>query len=135
MYLLNCGGNCDEAFRFYEKHLGGRIVRMMKWSDIADAEKHTPRGSKNAVLHVRMEIGETVLMASDVPKFERIRSVYLSFSVSNNEKTERIYALLADGGEVYMAMGETFFAHRFGQLRDKFGTSGMVIHERSEPQA
>jgi PhnB protein len=51
--------------------------------------------------------------------------------VGSNEEAERIYNLLADGGEVYMKMGETFFAHRFGQLRDKFGTSWMIIHEKT----
>ena len=132
---LNYGGNCAEAFKFYEQHLGGKILGMMKWSQMPDAEKHTPPGYKDAVLHARIAIGETVLMASDVPNFQPIRSVYLSLSVGSSEEAERIYALLADGGEIYMKMGETFFAHRFGQLRDKFGTSWMVIHERPMPGA
>jgi PhnB protein len=66
-----------------------------------------------------MALGETVIMASDVPNYQPMRSVYLSL----------IYGILADGGEIYMKIGETFFAHRFGQLRDKFGTSWIVIHE------
>ena len=45
-------------------------------------------------------------------------------------EAERIYALLADGGEVYMPIQETFFASRFAQLRDRFGTSWMIIHEK-----
>jgi PhnB protein len=134
---LNFGGNCAEAFRFYEKHLGGKIVGMMKWSQMPDAEKHTPPGYENAVLHARMQLGETVIMASDVPKdlFQPMRSVYLSLSVSSSEEAERIYTLLTEGGEVFMKMGETFFAHRFGQFRDKFGTNWMVIHERPMPQS
>ncbi len=128
---LNYGGNCAEAFRFYEQHLGGKITSMMKWSQMPDAEKHTPPGYADAILHARMELGQTVLMASDVPQFQPMRSVYLSLSVGSNEEAERIYALLAEGGEVYMKMGETFFAHRFGQLRDRFGTSWMVIHEKA----
>ncbi|HEV2619801.1 MAG TPA: hypothetical protein VGU23_07670, partial [Acidobacteriaceae bacterium] len=60
---LNFGGNCEEAFRFYEKHLGGRIVGVMKWSEMPKSEQHTPPGFENAVMHARMEIGETVLMA------------------------------------------------------------------------
>jgi PhnB protein len=130
---LNYGGNCAEAFGFYEQHLGGKITGMMKWSQMPDAEKHTPPGYENAVLHARMELGETVIMASDVPNYQPMRSVYLSLSVGSSEEAERIYALLSEGGEVYMKMGETFFAHRFGQFRDKFGTSWMVIHERPMP--
>jgi PhnB protein len=59
-----------------------------------------------------------------------MRSAYLSLSVPSSEEAERIYALLADGGEVYMPMEETFFAFRFAQLRDRFGTSWMIIHEK-----
>ena len=132
---LNFGGNCVEAFDFYERHLGGKIMMKMKWSEMPDAGTHTPPGFENALLHAQMQLGETILMASDVPDFQPMRSVYLSLSVSSNEEAERIYALLADGGEVYMKMEETFFAHRFGQLRDRFGTLWMIIHDRPMPAA
>ena len=62
-----------------------------------------------------------------------MRSAYLSLSVDTDAEAERIYKALSDGGEVFMAMGETFFAHRFGQFRDKFGINWMVIHERPMP--
>jgi PhnB protein len=62
-----------------------------------------------------------------------MRSVYLSLSVNSDEEAERIYALLADGGQIFMPMQETFFASRFVQLRDKFGTSWMILHERPMP--
>jgi PhnB protein len=132
---LNFGGNCAEALRFYEQHVGGKITSTTKWSQMPDAEKHTPPGYGDAILHARIAIGDTVVMASDVPGYQPMRSAYLSLSVGSNEEAERIYGALADGGEVYMKMGETFFAHRFGQLRDKFGTLWMVIHERPMPAA
>ena len=53
-----------------------------------------------------------------------MRSVYLSLTVSSIDDAERLYALLSDGGEIFMPMQETFFAFRFGMLRDRFGTSG-----------
>lgn len=131
---LNFSGNCEEAFKFYEANLGGKILGMMKWSNMPAAEKHTPPGMKNKVLHVRMALGETYIMASDVPGCEPMRSAYLSLSVETSEEAERVYGLLAEGGEVFMKMGETFFAHRFGQLRDRFGINWMVIHEKPMPQ-
>ena len=131
---LNFGGNCEEAFHFYEKNLGGKIMGLMKWSQMPDAGKHTPPGFENSVLHGRMTLGDTAIMASDVPGYQPMRSAYLSLSVASDEEAERIYAALADGGEVFMKMGETFFAYRFGQLRDKFGVNWMVIHERPMPQ-
>jgi len=59
-----------------------------------------------------------------------MRSAYLSLTVGSSDEAERIYALLSNGGEIFMPMEETFFAHRFAMLRDKFGTSWMILHER-----
>ena len=134
---LNYGGNCEEAFKFYEKHLGAKIASVFRWSQMPNAAQHTPPGYENAVLHARIEIGESTLMASDVPPnlFKPMCSVYLSLSVDSSEEAERIYKLLVEGGEIYMPMAETFFAHRFGQFRDKFGANWMIIHERPLPQS
>jgi len=72
-------------------------------------------------------------MASDVPpeRFQLMRSVYLSLSVDSDAEAERIYALLSEGGQVFMPMQDTFFASRFAQLRDRFGTSWMILHEKA----
>jgi PhnB protein len=76
-----------------------------------------------------MKIGETELIGADVApeRFQPMRSVYLSLTVKSAEEAERIYTLLSDGGEIFMAMEETMFAVRFGMLRDKFGTSWMLL--------
>ena len=72
---------------------------------------------------------------ADVPpdRFQPMRSAYLSLTVSTIDEAERIYALLSDGGQIFMPMEETFFAFRFAMLRDKFGTSWMILHERPQP--
>lgn len=133
---LNYGGNCEQAFRFYEKHLGGKITMMMTQAQQPNA-KDVPPDQRNAILYARMSIGETDLMGSDVPseRFQPMRSVYLSLSVNSIEEAERIFALLSPGGEIFMAMQETFFALRFAMLRDQFGTSWMIIHERTPVQS
>ncbi len=106
---LNFGGNCEQAFRFYEKHLGGKIIMMMTHGQGPNAN-NVPADWRNAVLHARIDIGETVLMGADIPpdRFQPMRSVYLSLSVGSNEQAERIYALLSDGGQIFMPMQETF---------------------------
>lgn len=131
---LNYGGNCAEAFHFYEQHLGGKILVVMTYDQMPDA-KEIPPGSEKKVLHARIVIGDTLLMASDAPPgpFEPMRSVYLCLGVTSNDEAERLYTVLNEGGEVFMPMGETFYAHRFAMLRDKFGTSWMIIHERPMP--
>jgi PhnB protein len=129
---LNYSGKCQEAFRFYEQHLGGKITMMMTHGQGPHANDGPP-GWKNAILHARITIGETELLGADIPNSQPMRSAYLTLIVSSTEEAERIYATLADGGEVFMPMAETFFAVRFAQLRDKFGTSWMILHERPKP--
>lgn len=126
---LNFGGNCEEAFRYYEKHLGGTITMMMRQRDLPP-EVPGPRG--NAVIHARMNVAGVELIGNDVPPehFKPVRSSYLYLSTDSKESAERLYAALADGGEVTMPMAETFFATRFAQLRDRFGTLWSIIHER-----
>ena len=69
-------------------------------------------------------------MASDGPKVEPMRSAYLTLTVESSEEAERIYTALSEGGQIFMPITETFFALKFAQLRDKFGTNWMIIHER-----
>lgn len=124
---LNFGGNCEEAFRFYEKNLGGTITMMMNQGQAPGA----PPGAGNEIIHARINIGGTVLIGNDVPPsvFQKIRSVYIYLSVDSAEEAERVHQLLAEGGEIYMPMKETFYATRFSQLRDQFGITWSIIHE------
>ena len=130
---LNYGGNCEEAFRFYETHLGGRITMLMRHGEQPDASQ-VPPGWSNAVLHASMDLGGTVLTGADIPpdRFQPIRSAYLSLTFDSDRETERVFPLLADGGQVFMPMEKTFFASRFGMLRDRFGTSWMLLHPRPQ---
>jgi PhnB protein len=131
---LNYGGNCREAFRFYEEHLDGQITMMMTHGEQPRPSEATA-GWKDKILHARMNIGETELLGSDVPaeRFQPMRSVYLSLLLDSVDEAERVYALLSDGGEIYMPMAETFFAYRLAMLRDRFGTSWMLLRERPRP--
>jgi PhnB protein len=126
---LNFGGNCAQAFHFYEQHLGGKITFIMTYGEQPNPE-NVPPDQKHAILHIRMTIGETELMGADVAteRFQPMRSAYLSLTVDSNDEAERIYALLADGGQIFMPIQQTFFAARFAMLRDKFGTSWMIMH-------
>jgi PhnB protein len=90
---------------------------------------NVPENWKNAILHARLEIGETVLMGADIPNAEPMRSAYLTLRLNSAEEAERIYSLLSDGGQIFMKMEKTFFASRFAMLHDKFGTSWMLLHE------
>jgi len=128
---LNFGGNCREAFEFYAQHLGGTISMMMTQADMP-AGNAAPGVDPGAVAHARMRIGNTELIGNDVPadRFQPMRSVYLYLAVDSPQEAERIYAVLAEQGEVYMPLAEAFYASRFGMLRDRFGVSWTLICER-----
>jgi PhnB protein len=128
---LNYGGNCRQAFEFYAEHLDAKITFLTTHGERESSG--VPPEWKNAVLHARMEIGETVLLGADVPpdRFQPMRSAYLTLMVDSSEEAERLYTLLIEGGQIFMPMEETFYAHRFAMLRDRFGTSWMLLHERA----
>lgn len=132
---LNFPGTCEEALAFYEKNLGAKVLMKGKFSEMAamGAPQNLPPGlNPNGILHARFMLGDTFVMASDGPpdKCEPMRSAYLTLGVDTDAEAERIFKALSEGGEVFMPIGETFFAHRFAQLRDKFGINWMVIHEK-----
>ncbi len=129
---VNFAGRCAEAFRFYEKHLGGQISMMMTHGQ-APGQSRLNQDWKDAVLHARVSIGGTDLMGADIPNAQPMRSAYLSLGVDSDTEAERIFAALSDGGRVLMPMEETFFATRFGQVQDQFGINWMILHERPMP--
>ena len=129
---VNFAGRCADAFRFYERHLGGKIGMMMTHGQAPEPSDVNP-AQKDAVLHARISIGGTELMGADIPSAEPMRSAYLSLGVESDAEAERIFSALSEGGEVFMPMQETFFATRFAQLRDRFGINWMIIHERPMP--
>ena len=125
---LNYGGNCEEAFQFYEQHLGGKITFLMRHGEQPNSASVAPEW-KNAVLHARMTIGGTELLGADIPpdRFQPMRSAYLTLTVDSTGEAERLYTLLTDGGQIFMPIQQTFFASRFAMLRDRFGTSWMIL--------
>jgi PhnB protein len=123
----NYRGRCEEAFRFYEQGLGGRISGLVRHREQPNPQVGADWGEK--VLHARIEIGGTVLMGADIPNAEPMRSAYLTLTVETEADAERIDAVLSEGGEVFMKMERTPFANRFAMLRDRFGTSWMLLHQ------
>lgn len=126
---VNFAGRCAEAFRFYERHLGGQVSMMMTHEQAPGQSTVRPEW-KDAVLHARIAIGGTELMGADIPNAQPMRSAYLSLGVDSDAEAERIFSALGEGGDVLMPIAETFFATRFGQVRDRFGISWMIMHER-----
>lgn len=130
---VNFAGACAEAFRYYEKHLGGKIGMMMTHGQNPGSSRIGPEW-KDKVLNARIAIGGTELSGADIPNAEPMRSAYLTLSVESDSEAERIFAALSDGGQVFLPMQDAFFASRFGQLRDRFGINWVILHPRPMPR-
>ena len=124
-------GRCEEALDFYRGALGAEITMLMRYQDAPDPPPPgmVAPGSENKVMHASFRIGETTVMASDgrcqgQPEF---RGFSLSLTAADKAEADRTFAALAEGGQVQMPLGKTFFSPRFGMVADRFGVSWMVI--------
>ena len=124
---LNYPGNCEEAFKFYEAKVGGKIESLMRHQEHPNPA--LPPEFATKVLHAQMQIGGTTLMGADIPGAEPMRSAYASLTLDSAAEADRVYGVLSEGGQVFMQMQTTFFAARFAMLRDKFGINWMLLAE------
>jgi PhnB protein len=131
-YLM-FNGQCEAAFRLYEKVLGGKIEAMIPHEGTPAAE-NVPADWRKKILHARMSIGGKVfLMASDCPpdRYEPMKGFSVTIGVDEPEEADRIFHALAENGIVRLPIQKTFWATRFGMLVDQFGTPWMVNCEQA----
>ncbi|HVN64705.1 MAG TPA: glyoxalase/bleomycin resistance/extradiol dioxygenase family protein [Candidatus Binataceae bacterium] len=130
---LNFNGNCEAAFKFYEKALGGKIQFMLKCGDSPMAEQ-TPANWRDKVMHSRIELAGKVLMGSDSPPdhYAGNKGFSISLSFDKPEDAERVFKALAAGAIIGMPLQETFWARKFGTLTDQFGIPWMINCEKPE---
>ena len=126
-------GRCKEAFEFYEKCLGGKVVAMIPYGD-TPAKEHMPASTGDRIMHARIVLGDQVLMGCDAhPEmpYEGIRGCDVAVQVKTPAEAERLFAALSEGGTVQLPIGETFWAVRFGMLTDQFGVPWMINCEKA----
>lgn len=123
-------GRCEEAVTYYRKALGAEVSMLMRFRDspVPDQQGMVPPGAEDKVMHMLFRVGDTTILASDgrclgKPSFQGFA---LSLTASTEAEAEKMFASLADGGQVQMPMAKTFFSPRFGMVADRFGVSWMV---------
>lgn len=116
-------GRCEEAFRYYEKCLGGKITFLSKWGEHPGAAENMPACWGEKVLHATLTVGERALAGADAPPphYSKPQGFYVIFETSEPAEAERVFNALAEGGTVQMPMQETFWALRYGSAIDRFG--------------
>lgn len=125
---LNFNGQCEEAFTFYAKCFGGKVEAMMTFEGMPDGSG-IPAEWKKKIMHAHLNIGSAAILGSDAPPphYNKPQGYSVALNADTVENAERIFKDLSEGGTVTMAMSETFFAPRFGQVTDRFGIPWMVL--------
>ena len=120
-------GRCDEALAFYQEALGAEVVMLMRFKDSPDLGMCQP-GAEDKVMHASFRVGETTVLASDgrCGGQASFQGFSLSLTVADEAEADRLFAALADGGQVRMPLTRTFWSPRFGMVADRFGVSWMI---------
>jgi PhnB protein len=128
---LAFNGECRAAFELYEKCLGGKIAFSMTWGEAPNSADHDP-AMRDRIMHISLRVDGFTLAGADAPPnlYRRPEGLCVSINVADPAQAERIFNALAEGGSVEMPIEETFWAARFGVLRDRFGIPWMVNCER-----
>lgn len=123
-------GRCEEALEFYRGALDAEVTMLLRYNECPEPPPPgvIPPGSENKVMHARFRVGETTVLASDghCGGAAVFQGFSLSITLSSVEECERRFAALAEGGQVRMPLGKTFFSARFGMLVDRFGVPWML---------
>lgn len=125
-------GQCEAAFKFYEKALRGKILMMLRMAD-APLGMPVPPGSENHIMHARLQVGDRFLMGGDAPQhipFTPPAGFSVNIMVDTPVEADSIFGALSEDGKITMPIGETFWAARFGMLTDKFGVPWMINCEK-----
>jgi PhnB protein len=130
---LSFDGQCEAAFRFYERCLNGKIAFMLRWGESPMAND-APAEWRSKILHATLVIGDTALTGSDAlpGSYESPRGFSVLLSLRDRGEAERLFRALAENGAVRMPLQETFWAHRFGVVTDQFGIPWDINCEKSE---
>lgn len=131
---LSFNGNCEEAFKLYERVLGGKIGQIHRYSGMPKGPGNTISSEWDSkIMHIRLAVDGQTLMGSDVPPEYRDKAVggfSVSVSLSDIVRGERIFRGLAENGTVKMEFQQTFWAERFGMVTDKFGIPWQINCEK-----
>ena len=131
---LSFEGRAQEAIDFYKSALGATVDVIMHFKDAPpEMQAQMSPDSKDKIMHAAFHVGDTQVMASDghCSGKASFSGVTLTLNAASNGEAEKLFGALGKGGQVTMPMSETFFAHRFGMVADKFGVNWMVLNPKS----
>jgi len=130
---LNFNGQCETAFKFYEKVLGGKITFSMTWAEMPGADQLPPDSDKR-IMHIALSVGDDTIMGADSPPdhYQEPKGINVSLHLKSITEGERIFNALAEKGKLTMPFQPTFWSPGFGMCVDQFGIPWMVNCEHAQ---
>src|SRR5262245_47338613 len=123
-------GRCEEAVEFYRRALGAQAIELMRFKDAPDPVPPgvLPPNFQNKIMHGSFRIGDTTVLVSDGSREASAghHGFSLAIMVTSEGEADRVFTALAEGGQVGMPLGRTFWSPRFGSVTDRFGVSWMI---------
>ena len=128
---MNFNGNAEEAFTFYKSVFGGEFTKIMRFKDLSSPEFPIAENDANKIMHIELPIGQTFLMANDVPEFmgktnENENRSKIFIHAESREEADKIFNGLSAGGTIEGPIGDSPWGTYFGMFRDKYGIEWMV---------
>ncbi len=131
---INFNGQCEQAFKFYEQVLGGKITFSMTWGEMPGADQF-PAETHKLIMHSTLSVGDQLVMGADSPpgRYQQPKGMNVSIHVKDKGEGERIFKALSEGGNITMPFEQTFWSPGFGMCVDRFGIPWMVNTEEQQP--
>ena len=119
------------AMTRYQEILGGKL-EILGMDDMPPgvADGMPFEAPEGFVMHAALMFGDNdLLMASDDPTGDGkgVQGMAINLTLDDQAEARRIFDAFADGGEVGMPLGETFWSPMFGTCTDRFGVNWMVM--------
>ncbi|MBV8393987.1 MAG: VOC family protein [Alphaproteobacteria bacterium] len=131
---LSFEGKAQEAIDFYKTAVGASVNGVMKFKDAPpEMKSQMSPESMDKVMHAAIKVGDSEVFLSDgrCTGKANFSGISLTLNAASDAEAEKLFGALGNGGQVTMPMSETFFAHRFGMVADKFGVNWMVLHPKN----
>nr|WP_294556349.1 VOC family protein [uncultured Rhodopila sp.] len=124
-------GHCEDAIAFYRSAIGAEVQMLMRYKDAPDGAAAPPDNPPEKIMHASLKIGDSTVLMSDgrCSGNPALGGFALSLTVADKAEAQRLFSALADGGQPFMPLTETFFSPQFGMVTDRFGLMWMVMVE------
>jgi PhnB protein len=128
-YLM-FNGRCEEALEFYRDTVGATVRMKMRFNEMPEPQQmEMAPGLGEKIMHAEFVVGTSTIMASDgdCQSGGSFDGFSLALTVHTEAEADRVFEGLANGGQVRMPLGKTFFSQRFGMVADRFGVGWMIM--------